>query len=177
MPKKNVHLALNLSAIVVGMLLLTAASVPLYRVFCQVTGFGGTTERASQAPGKVLNREITVTFNADIDPSLPWSFAPGQHSVKVKIGQPTHAYYVAQNLSNHAITGRAVYNVAPFIAGAYFVKIQCFCFSNQTLQPGQKVDMPVLFYVDPAIVNDHDLDSVHIITLSYTFFPVKTKSP
>ena len=173
-PKKNTILVLNLVAIVAGMLMLTAASVPLYRIFCQVTGYGGTTERSSHAPGHVLNRTFTVTFNADVHPGMPWAFRPLQKSVRVRVGQQARIYYESENRSNHAITGRAVYNVVPFEAALYFKKIQCFCFSNQTLAPGQKAVMPVLFYIDPQVMGDSQMDGVKIITLSYTFFPVKT---
>lgn len=125
---KNVSLALNLIAFVIGMFLLAYASVPLYRLFCQVTGYYGTTQVAASAPGRVIDRDITVRFNADTAPGLPWQFAPGEKSLKIKVGQQAFTYFIARNLSAHAITGRAVYNVLPLIAGAYFVKIQCFCF-------------------------------------------------
>lgn len=155
------------------MLMLTAASVPLYKLFCQATGYGGTTERAEHAPLGAGTRSFTVTFNADTHPGLPWKFMPEQKSVKVTVGKQAVAYFHAENLSNHPITGRAIYNVVPLEAGSYFFKIQCFCFSNQTLLPGQKVDMPVLFYIDPKVSSDRNMDGVKIITLSYTFFRVK----
>jgi cytochrome c oxidase assembly protein subunit 11 len=170
---KNLSLALNLLAIVVGMLLLTYASVPLYRLFCAMTGYGGTPQEATHAPGPVLSRQITVTFDAETDPALPWEFTPGQKSLKVKIGEQTLTYYVAQNISNQPVTGRAVYNVVPHAAGAYFTKIDCFCFKEQTLAPHAKVNMPVSFFIDPAIADDPDLKNLKIITLSYTFFEVK----
>ena len=159
-----------LASIVVGMLGLTAAAVPLYRLFCQVTGYGGTTQRAEAAPEQGLERTITVRFNADVDPDLPWSFAPEQRQIEVRIGEQSLALYRARNRSDHAIVGRATYNVTPFKAGPYFSKIACFCFNEQVLQPGQEVDMPVSFYVDPAILDDRNTRDVHTITLSYTFF-------
>ena len=154
------------------MLLLTAASVPLYKLFCQATGYGGATERAEHAPLKAGSRIFTVTFNADTHPGLPWKFTPEQKSVDVTVGKQAVAYFRAENLSNHPVTGRAIYNVVPLEAGSYFFKIQCFCFNNQTLLPGQKVDMPVLFYIDPKVSGDRNMDGVKIITLSYTFFRV-----
>jgi len=175
---KNISLALNLSLIVVGMLGLAYASVPLYRMFCEYTGYGGTTrQQDAQTPSQQAPlgaREITVRFNADIDPALPWDFAPGQHEVKVRVGQQLLTHYVAHNRTDKSITGHAVYNVVPFAAGAHFVKIDCFCFSEQTLAPGQQVNMPVLFFVSPSILDDPDMKDVKTITLSYTFFSVKT---
>lgn len=173
MVNKNIKLALNLLAIVLGMLMLAYASVPLYRLFCAVTGYGGTTKESLYAPDTVLDREITVTFNADIDPNLPWEFRPGQHSIKVKVGQQAFTHYVAHNKADTPVTGRAIYNVTPFVAGNYFVKIECFCFTEQTLEARQKVDMPILFYIDPSVMDDPDMKDVKTITLSYTFFPLK----
>jgi cytochrome c oxidase assembly protein subunit 11 len=159
-----------LASVVIGMLGLTAAAVPLYRLFCQATGYGGTTQRAEAAPDQGLDRTITVRFNADVDPDLPWSFAPEQRQVEVRIGEQSLAFFRARNRSDHAIVGQATYNVTPFKAGPYFSKIACFCFEQQVLQPGQEVDMPVSFYVDPAILDDRNTQDVHTITLSYTFF-------
>jgi cytochrome c oxidase assembly protein subunit 11 len=173
MLKKNTSLALNLVIAALGMLALAYASVPLYRIFCQATGYGGTTQQGSYQNGKIFDREVTVTFNADIDPGLPWEFAPGEKSVRVKIGQQVLTHFVAHNLSNKPITGHATYNVVPFTVGAYFVKIECFCFKEQTLAPGQRVDMPVLFYIEPSFMDDPEMKDVTTITLSYTFFPVK----
>lgn len=170
---RNLSLAVNLAAAATGMLLLAFASVPLYRLFCEVTGYGGTTQQAAHAPDKVLTRDITVTFNADTDPSLPWEFKPSQHAMKIKIGQQALAHYTARNLTNSPVKGHAVFNVVPFSAGPYFVKIDCFCFKEQTLGPQATADMPVAFYIDPAIDDDPDMKDVKTITLSYTFFPVK----
>lgn len=155
------------------MVSLVVASVPLYKLFCQVTGYGGTTQQAaspSDSDGVILSREMTVRFNADVNNKLPWYFKPVQHSVKVKIGEEALAFYRAVNNSSETITGTAVFNVTPFKAGVYFNKVECFCFTEQTLKPGEEVDMPVTFYVDPAIAEDNNLDEVKEITLSYTFF-------
>lgn len=172
---KNLSLALNLSLVVIGMLALSFAAVPLYRLFCQVTGYGGTVREGTQAPGQVFGRIITVRFNADIDPSLPWTFRPKQTRIDVKVGQQSITQYEAGNLTGNPIKGHATYNVVPFAAAPYFVKIACFCFTEQTLKPHQKVDMPVTFYIDPAIMDDPALKNLQTITLSYTFFPVKTE--
>jgi cytochrome c oxidase assembly protein subunit 11 len=164
------------TSVIVGMLGLTAAAVPLYRLFCQVTGYGGTTQRAEAAPGGELERTITVRFNADIDPDLPWAFAPEQRQMEVRIGEQNLAFYAARNRSDRPIVGQATYNVTPFKAAPYFSKIACFCFDEQILQPGQQVDMPVSFYVDPGIVSDPNTRDVHTITLSYTFFLLEDES-
>ena len=159
--------------IIAAMVVLVAFTPRLYRAFCEATGFNGTTQRAERAPGAVPG-EVKVQFDANVHPGLPWRFEPEQVSVNVAPGAQTKIFYSAQNLSARAITGQAVYNVSPDIVGKYFKKIQCFCFTEQTLQPGQKVDMPVIFFVDPAIEKDPDAKHVHEITLSYTFYPVET---
>lgn len=164
------------TSVIVGMLGLTAAAVPLYRLFCQATGYGGTTQRAEAAPDRQLERTITVRFNADIDPDLPWSFAPEQRQMEVRIGEQNLAFYGATNRSDHPIVGQATYNVTPFKAAPYFSKIACFCFDEQILQPGEEVDMPVSFYVDPGIASDPNTRDVHTITLSYTFFLLEDES-
>lgn len=150
------------------------AAVPLYRMFCQVTGFAGTTRNASGevAPGAVAGKSISVRFDANHANSLPWSFKPEATTATVAIGERQMAFYVAKNFSDKPVTGAASYNVSPASAGAYFAKIQCFCFTEQTLQPGQEVRMPVIYYVDPAILNDEDGKKISEITLSYTFYPV-----
>lgn len=162
--------ALLAVGVIAGMLGLTAAAVPLYRLFCQVTGYGGTTQIADTRPEAPLAQTIKVRFNADIDPKLPWSFQPEQREIEVRIGEQHLAFYRAINRSDRSIIGQAVYNVAPHKAGIYFDKIACFCFTEQELQPGEKVDMPVSFFVDPAILNDPNTRDVTTITLSYTFF-------
>ncbi len=170
---KNGKTLLILLLIVAAMTALVAVSPALYRVFCQATGFDGTTQRAERAPGAVAG-QVKVQFDANVHPGLPWRFEPEQVAVNVAPGARTQIFYRAQNLSARAITGQAVYNVSPDIVGKYFKKIECFCFTEQTLQPGQKVDMPVIFFVDPAIEKDPDAKRVHEITLSYTFYPVET---
>lgn len=167
---KTLLVILSAVAIMVGM---AFASVPLYRMFCQVTGFGGTTMRAEAPPpaSDIIDREITVKFNADTAPSLPWTFKPDQHEITVKIGQQGIVSYLAKNKLQKSTTGTAIYNVAPAKAGKYFHKVQCFCFDEQTLTPGQEMHMPVMFYVDPALARDKNLDDIKFITLSYTFFP------
>ncbi len=162
-----------LSAVVVGMVGLSFASVPLYRIFCQVTGYGGTTQVAENLPGASTSesdRVIEVRFNADVDPSLPWSFQPVQRSLFVRVGEPGLAFYRARNLSDRPVVGSATFNVTPLKTGEYFTKVQCFCFDEQKLEPGQEVDMAVSFYIDPEILEDRNVDEVKAITLSYTFF-------
>jgi cytochrome c oxidase assembly protein subunit 11 len=171
--RKNARTARILGFMGAFMLALAFAAVPLYRMFCEATGFAGTPERATHAPGAVPG-QVTVQFDANVQPTLPWRFEPEQLSVNVAPGARTKIFYRAQNLSARAIVGQAVYNVSPDTVGKYFKKIQCFCFSEQTLQPGQKVDMPVVFFVDPGIKKDPDTKDVHEITLSYTFYPVET---
>jgi cytochrome c oxidase assembly protein subunit 11 len=172
-PDSNRKTLLILLLIVAGMVVLVAFTPRLYRAFCEATGFNGTTQRADRAPGAVPG-QVKVQFDANVHPGLPWRFEPEQISVIVAPGAQTKIFYRAQNLSARAITGQAVYNVSPDIVGKYFKKIQCFCFTEQTLQPGQTVDMPVVFFVDPAIKQDVDARNVHEITLSYTFYPVET---
>ena len=162
-----------LLSIIAGMIMLVAVTPRLYRAFCEATGFDGTTQRADKAPGAVAG-QVKVQFDANVHPGLPWRFEPEQTAVNVAPGAKTKIFYRAQNLSARAIEAQAVYNVSPDTVGKYFKKIQCFCFNEQTLQPGQKVDMPVIFFVDPAIEKDPDTKDVHEITLSYTFYPVET---
>lgn len=150
---------------------LTAASVPLYQMFCQVTGIGGTTQTAEYAPDVILDREITVLFNSDINGDLPWKFKPVQRRVKVKIGEEALIFYKAVNESDKPVTGVATFNVTPFKTAYYFNKIECFCFTEQTLMPGEEVDMAVSFYIDPEFVEDENVDEIKELTLSYTFFP------
>jgi cytochrome c oxidase assembly protein subunit 11 len=171
--QKNKRTGRILAVLGAFMLGLAFAAVPLYRMFCEATGFAGTTQRADRAPGAVAG-QVKVQFDANVHPGLPWRFEPEQTSVEVAPGAQTKIFYRAQNLSARAIVGQAVYNVSPDTVGKYFKKIQCFCFSEQTLQPGQKVDMPVVFFVDPKIKQDPDTKDVHEITLSYTFYPVET---
>jgi cytochrome c oxidase assembly protein subunit 11 len=162
-----------MSGIVAFMVGLAFASAPLYRAFCQATGFGGTPLRAEKAPGAIAG-QVGVRFDANTHPGLPWRFEPEQLKVQVAPGAQTKIFYRAQNLSARTITGQAAYNVSPDQVGKYFNKIQCFCFSEQTLKAGQSVDMPVIFFVDPKIKQDPDTKDIDEITLSYTFYPVET---
>ena len=146
------------------------ASVPLYRVFCQATGLNGTTNVGKQAPG-ATNHSMTVAFDTNVAPHMPWSFRPEAPSDTVDIGARDMAFFLATNNSDHPITGTATYNVTPAQVGKYFTKIQCFCFTQQTLAPHETARMPVIFYVDPKILKDPDAVDVKTITLSYTFFP------
>lgn len=171
--RRNLRVALMASAVVVGMCGLTWASVPLYEIFCNATGFGGTTQEArgvNQYDLPILDRKMSVLFNADTSPGLPWTFGPVEKSVDVKVGEEKLVYFRAVNNSDKPITGRAVYNVTPDKMGLYFSKVECFCFKEQTLQPHQSVEMPVQFFIDPSIVKDGHLDEVKEVTLSYTFF-------
>lgn len=160
--------------LVTAMAVLGFKSAELYRIFCQATGYGGTTQRAegATAPGAVAGKVITIRFDANHVPALPWNFAPEVVTQQVTIGAKNIAFFTAENLADVPITGRASYNVTPDLTGAYFTKIQCFCFSEQTLQPHQKVRMPVVFFVNPDILKDDNTRNIPEITLSYTFYPV-----
>lgn len=168
--RQNNRLAWILAGVVGAMLGLSFASVPLYRLYCQLTGFDGTPLRATAAPGVVGTHQLTVQFNADVARGMPWSFRPVQRQVTVKVGEPTLIAYRAHNPTSRAITGQASFNVTPEFVARYFDKIECFCFTEQTLNPNQTVDMPVSFFIDPAIVDDPDAKHLQSITLSYTFF-------
>jgi cytochrome c oxidase assembly protein subunit 11 len=171
--QKNRRVALWMALLVAAMVGLAFASPPIYRTFCSLTGFGGTPLRAESAPGAIAG-QVGVRFDANVHPGLPWRFEPEQLKVQVAPGAQTRIFYRATNLSARTITGQAAYNVSPDQVGKYFKKIQCFCFNEQTLKPGQTVDMPVLFFVDPAIKKDPDTKDIDEITLSYTFYPVET---
>ena len=169
---KNARTAGVMALMVAGMLALAFASVPLYRMFCELTGFDGTPLRAEKAPGAVAG-QVGVRFDANINRDLPWRFEPVQETVRIAPGARTQILYRATNLTARTTTGTAVFNVSPEIAGQYFSKIECFCFSEQTLKGGESVDMPVVFYVDPKIHEDQDTKHIDEITLSYTFYPVE----
>jgi cytochrome c oxidase assembly protein subunit 11 len=160
----------------VAMLGLGFASVPLYRLFCNVTGYGGTTMRVSESavPGAVAGKTIDVRFDANHSSALPWSFKPEVNVQNVQIGARNIAFFTATNLSDRPVTGTATYNVTPTQSGQYFNKIQCFCFNQQTLAPGQTVRMPVIFFVNPDVVTDPDTKDISEITLSYTFYPIES---
>ena len=168
--RKNLILMGGLFGLVFGMIGLSFAAVPLYDLFCKVTGFGGTTQQAEGPAGEILDRTVKVRFNADVNGALPWGFRPEIHQMEVRIGESAMMSYRAVNNSDEPIVGTATYNVTPDKTGIYFNKIQCFCFTEQRLEPGQSVDMPVYFFVDPAMADDPKLDDVQTITLSYTFF-------
>jgi cytochrome c oxidase assembly protein subunit 11 len=172
--QKNRRSAAMAALLVAGMIALGFASVPLYRIFCQVTGFGGTTQRVEAMATNiaVTGETVTIRFDANTSRELPWNFAPERNTVQIGIGERQIAFYRAENLGTRPLTGTATFNVTPLEAGQYFNKIQCFCFTEQTLQPGQNVRMPVTYFIDPAILDDPDIGDVEEITLSYTFYPV-----
>ncbi len=152
------------------MLTLVAASVPLYRLFCRVTGVGGTTQTALVAPGARVGQSVVVRFDASVAPDLPWRFKPSQARMTVTLGEQTLAFYTVTNFSPFPVTGTATFNVTPDKVGQFFNKIECFCFTQQTLQPGQTAELPVSFFVDPGLQDDPLTNEVGTITLSYTFF-------
>ncbi len=176
MARKNRRMVLFLALTIMVMVGLTFAAVPLYSMFCRTTGFNGTPIRAAALPRQATTRKVTVHFNADISPGLDWSFRPEQSDVTLMAGQKGFASFEARNNTNIPLTGSAIYNVIPEKVGKYFHKIQCFCFSEQTLEPHQKVSMPVIFFVDPAFAADIDMRDVDDITLSYTFFKSDTQA-
>jgi cytochrome c oxidase assembly protein subunit 11 len=154
------------------------AAVPFYDWFCRATGFNGTTQVAKAAPkGAPLARTVAVRFDSNVSGGLPWKFEPEQTEINVRIGEVTTVYYTVTNVAGTTTMGQAAYNVTPLTVGSYFTKINCFCFTEQTLAPGEKREMPVVFYVDPAFAADSENDGVNTITLSYTFFPVKNAAP
>lgn len=171
---RNRKVGLMAVAMVAAMVALGFASVPIYRMFCQVTGFNGTTQKAegATAPGAVVGKLVNVRFDGNVKPGMPWKFAPEEHVQRVAVGARDMAFFNATNTSDKPVKGTATFNVTPSQAGQYFTKIQCFCFTEQVLQPGETMRMPVIFYVDPKILNDPDAKDINEITLSYTFFPV-----
>ena len=174
--RKNNRVALYAAGGALAMLGLGFASVPLYRIFCQATGFGGTTMRVSEAQAATVksdDRTMSIRFDANVERGMPWQFRPLQVTDTVSLGVRDMAIFTARNTSAHPITGTATFNVEPESAGRYFNKIQCFCFTEQTLKPGQEVRMPVIYYVDPKILDDPDAKGTEQITLSYTFHPAK----
>ncbi|MEM8987418.1 MAG: cytochrome c oxidase assembly protein [Pseudomonadota bacterium] len=173
MLSRNVRTALMCAAGVAGMIGMSYAAVPLYDAFCRVTGFGGTTQRAEKEADTVLERAVTVRFDANTARGMSWSFAPQQVSQTLKVGETGLAFYKASNPTGRPIMGTATFNVSPAKAGVYFKKIECFCFQEQILNPGESMDMPVTYYVDPSIAENPYLDDVATITLSYTFFEVE----
>ena len=163
--------------IVVGMVGLAYASVPLYDLFCKVTGFGGTPIVRDENGSAIMDRTIAVRFDSNVAPGLSWRFSPEKPEVKVKLGETTTVYYKVTNTGDRPSTGIATYNVQPDLAGTYFSKLECFCFTEQTLQPGETLESAVVFYVDPRLVQDSDVKDLTSITLSYTYFPSKGGKP
>jgi cytochrome c oxidase assembly protein subunit 11 len=164
--------------VVVLMVGASYAAVPFYNWFCRATGFNGTTQVATSAPsGAPLARKITIRFDSNVAPGLPWKFEPEKTEIEIRIGEVVTVYYNVTNQAARTTTGQAAYNVAPLTVGSYFEKINCFCFTEQTMAPGEKRQMPVVFYVDPSIVSDSDNDGLNTITLSYTFYPVRDPAP
>lgn len=170
--RRNRVIGLSAAGVMAGMVGLAFASVPLYRMFCQVTGYNGTVQvGGGAAPGATAAAKVlTIRFNANTHPGLPWRFGPDQPSLPLRVGEEGMAYYHARNLSDRPVTGVATYNVTPEVAGKYFHKTACFCFDEQTLEPGQRVDMPIAFWVDPKIAEDPNTREIRTITVSYTFF-------
>lgn len=173
--RRNRRTMVAMAMVGLSMLGLGFASVPLYRIFCEQTGFGGTTQRAQAGVTvrEATGHQLSIRFDSNVQPGMPWQFHPEHPTQTVTVGAKSMAIFVAKNMSDRPVTGSASFNVTPTQAGAYFTKIQCFCFTQQTLQPGQEVRMPVLYYVDPKILDDPDNRDTQEITLSYTFYPVE----
>jgi cytochrome c oxidase assembly protein subunit 11 len=175
---RDVLVAAICGAVVALMVGASYAAVPFYNWFCRATGFNGTTQVATSAPSAApLSRKIAVRFDSNVAPGLPWKFEPEQTEIEVNIGQVVTVYYNVTNQSARTTTGQAAYNVAPLTVGAYFQKLNCFCFTEQTMAAGEKREMAVVFYVDPELVKDSDNDGLNTITLSYTFYPVRDPAP
>ena len=170
--RRNRKVAIVFSCVAAGMLGMAYAAVPLYQMFCQATGYAGTTQRVTKSSDTVLDRTVTIRFDANVT-GLAWEFEPVVRTIDVRIGETTLAFYRATNRSDRPLTGAATFNVSPEVVGGYFNKLDCFCFKEQRLEPGESIDMPVSFYVDPAIMADKDGRKVGEITLSYTFYPVE----
>lgn len=168
--RRNRNVLMVLVLVVAGMVGAAYAAVPLYRIFCAATGYQGTPRIASTNSSQTVNRMVTVTFTADVAKGLGWHFQPKQHEMRVQVGKSYLAFYEAENLEKVPVTARATYNISPDPFASYFTKTACFCFTEQTLQPGQKVDMPVSFYIDADMVKDQTLSQMNDVTLSYTFF-------
>ncbi len=168
--RKNIRLAINMAMIVVGMLMMAYAFVPLYRMFCQLTGLDGTPQFATSIPDEIIDRDLEVFLDANVDPRLGWTFRAAANRVNVKIGENKLAFYKAVNTTDKPMTGRSVYNVTPEKAAKYFNKVECFCFINQTIKPGEEVTFPLSFFIDPEFARDRLMDDVEGITLSYTFY-------
>jgi len=168
--ERNRRLAAGIAGVALGMVGLAYASVPLYRLFCQVTGYGGTVMVGGGAAPGASGQPVTIRFNATVSQGLPWHFAPAQRTLDLRPGEEGLGFYVARNLTDRPVTGVATYNVTPAIAGRYFHKTACFCFEQQTLAPGQEVDMPLSFWIDPKLAEDPATRGIRTITISYSFF-------
>ena len=173
--RKSITVA-ALTGLLVGMAGLSYAAVPLYRMFCQITGYGGTTQVATAVPDAISDRVVTVRFNADIASGLPWNFRPKQREIELRIGETALIHYVAENPTGQTLVGTSTFNVTPHKVGPYFAKVECFCFTEQTLAPGESAEMAVTFFVDPMMLEDPNLAEINTITLSYMFFPAKTQT-
>jgi cytochrome c oxidase assembly protein subunit 11 len=171
--QKNRRVALMAAGVFCGMVGLAYASVPLYDLFCRVTGFGGRPQIADKAPANATTEKMVIRFDANVSGELDWTFQPQATTMTVNVGEPYIAKYIAHNTSTQSLTGSAVFNVTPTEAGIYFNKIECFCFTKQTLKPGETVEMPVEFFVDPALLENANAKGIKEITLSYSFYPVK----
>lgn len=176
-PRGNAKILLACVVFVGCMLGVSFASVPLYRLFCQVTGYNGTTQRVEQVSDVVLDKTIKVTFDANVSSGLNWEFKPVDRSITPKIGETVQINYTATNRSPVATTGQAIFNVTPMEAAAYFNKVECFCFTETELKPGESLEMPVVFFIDPAIVEAAETKDIGTITLSYTFYPHEREKP
>lgn len=172
---RNARLAWRLAGVVGGMLALAYASAPLYDLFCRTTGFGGTPQVAQAGERPIVERSVAVRFDSNVDPNLPWRFQPLEREIRVKLGEERLTHYRVTNVSQRPIVGTSTYNVTPEPAGPWFNKVQCFCFTEQLLLPGQSVDLPVIFFVDSEMDKDRRYENVRTITLSYTFFEAKTE--
>lgn len=173
--RKSITVA-ALAGLLVGMAGLSYAAVPLYRIFCQITGYGGTTQVATEVPDTVSDRVVTVRFNADTASGLPWNFRPKQRQIELRIGETALIYYIAENPTARTLVGTSTFNVTPHKVGPYFAKVECFCFTEQTLAPGESAELAVTFFVDPMMLEDPNLAEINTITLSYMFFPAKTQT-
>ena len=173
---RHARVGLACAALVVAMVAMSYAAVPLYRLYCQATGFNGTTQRVAKPSLVTLDRTVSVRLDGNVGPGLKWDFGPVQPTIDVKIGENALVFFRATNHEDHAVTGTATFNVTPELAGGYFNKVQCFCFTEQRLEPGESIEMPVSFFVDPAITKDSDAQGVDLITLSYTFYRVPEKA-
>lgn len=173
--RRNKKTGMIVLSVIAGMVLLSYASVPLYRIFCQVTGYGGKANMGKEATGEIFDREMTIRFNSDVNPNLPWEFKPDVPSIKLKVGQEALITFTARNLSREAVAGTAMYSISPMATGVYLNKTQCFCFNYQLIAPGETVQFPVVLHIDPKIMEDRQQEDVKTMTLSYTFF--KADSP